>query len=93
MYSREKWNFSLHTPLRNFLIREYHELLDHHMSISSFTFSDIHHIPIFIQVEVALCRFEDDFSFFFSASGQEMIEKLEVLEDFRWYSFTPLSFL
>jgi hypothetical protein len=46
--------------------------------VSSLSLSDIHDILSFIKVEVTLGRLENDLSFFFSASGKEVVEFGEI---------------
>lgn len=76
--SREEWDLLSCTPFGDLFVREYHELFYHHMCIISSTFSDILHISFFIEIEVALCRFEEDLAFFFSSFFEDFIEREEM---------------
>ncbi len=55
------------------------------MGIIALSLSDVPYISIAIEVEVALCRFEEDFSFFRTPFLEDFIEIGEMPEDVsRW---------
>lgn len=75
----------LRTPLRDFFIRDDHELFYEHMSIVSYPFFYIFRDTFLAHFEITFCDFEEDFPFFFSTFCEELIERVEICELYFFY--------
>ena len=85
MDTRKEGKLVLRTPLRDFFIRDDHELFYEHMSIVSYPFFYIFRDTFLAHFEITFCDFEEDFPFFFSTFCEELIERVEICELYFFY--------